>query len=192
MQVSLLWSLLHLFHFIIQLTALCSARPERLTASPPLGAKYFGWLCADPRLLTIKHQRSSVFTLLLISRSYWFDKSRFIIEGKLLLAISTPSLGAPPNSSSVAISDAHDADVMMMQKGKQEKSNLGKNPGHYNLFHYIINRFVFCETGKIDKLFAVGGKVFWLSLCRSASVEGQAPDIFNIHLVVDFKVLLVR
>ena len=28
---------------------------------------------------------------------------RFVIEGKLLLATSTPLLGAPPNSSSVAI-----------------------------------------------------------------------------------------
>ena len=45
----------------------------------------------------------STFTSLLISRSYWFDKSQFVIEGKLLLATSTPSLGVPPNSSSVAI-----------------------------------------------------------------------------------------
>ena len=67
--------------------------------------------------------------------------------------------------------------------------------GHFSLFHlfhHIINRFVFCETGKIDNLSAVGGKVFWLSVCRSTYVEGQAPEIFNIHLVVDFKVLLVR
>ena len=41
-----------------------------------------------------------------------------------------------------------------------------------HLFHYTINRFVFCETGKIDNLSAVGGKVFWLSVCRSTSVEG--------------------
>ena len=27
-------------YFIIQLTTLCSARPERLTTSPPLGTKY--------------------------------------------------------------------------------------------------------------------------------------------------------
>ena len=53
--------------------------------------------------MKIKHQRSSTFTLLFISRSYWFDKPRFVIEGKLLLATSTPSLGAPPNSSLVAI-----------------------------------------------------------------------------------------
>ena len=59
-------------------------------------------------------------------------------------------------------------------------------------FHHTINRFVFCETGEIDNLSTVGGKVFWLSVCRSTSVEGQAPEIFNIHLVVDFKVLLVR
>ena len=60
------------------------------------------------------------------------------------------------------------------------------------IFHHTINRFVFCETGKIDNLSAVGGKVFWLSVCGSTSVEGQVPEIFNIHLVVDFKVLLVR
>ena len=59
-------------------------------------------------------------------------------------------------------------------------------------FHHAINRFVFCETGEIDNLSAVGGKVFWLSVCRSTSVEGQVPEIFNIHLAVDFKVLLVR
>ena len=59
-------------------------------------------------------------------------------------------------------------------------------------FHHTINRFVFCETGEIDNLSAVGGKVFWLSVCRSTSVEGLALEIFNIHLVVDFKVLLVR
>ena len=41
-----------------------------------------------------------------------------------------------------------------------------------HLFHYTINRFVFCETGKIDNLSAVGGKVFWLSVCRSTSIEG--------------------
>ena len=39
-------------------------------------------------------------------------------------------------------------------------------------FHHTINRFVFCETGEIDNLSAVGGKVFWLSVCRSTSVEG--------------------
>ena len=27
-------------------------------------------------------------------------------------------------------------------------------------FHHTINRFVFCETGEIDNLSAVGGKVF--------------------------------
>ena len=74
-----LWSLLHLFHFIIQLTALCSARPERLATSPPLGTKYFG---AGPRLLKVKRQRSSTFTSLLISKSYWFDKTRFVKRGK--------------------------------------------------------------------------------------------------------------
>ena len=88
-----------LFHFIIQLTALCSARPERLTTSPPLGTKYFGWVCAGPRLLKVKRQRSSTFTSLLISKSYWFDKPRFVNEGKLLLTTSTHSVGAQPNST---------------------------------------------------------------------------------------------
>ena len=80
-----------------------------MTTFPPLGAKYFGWVCAGPRLLKIKRQRSSTFTLLLILRSYWFDKPRFVIEGKQLLATSTPSLGAPPNSSSIAINVRGDA-----------------------------------------------------------------------------------
>ena len=70
---------MHLFHFIIQLTALCSTRPDRLTTSPPLGTKYFGWVCAGPRLLKVKHQ---TFTSLLISKSYWFDKPQFFNWGK--------------------------------------------------------------------------------------------------------------
>ena len=56
-------------------------------------------------VLMIKRQRSSTFTLLLISRSYWFDKPRFVIEGKLLLVTSTPLLGAPPNTVNYAITD---------------------------------------------------------------------------------------
>ena len=72
----------YFIHFIIQLTALFSARPERLTTFPPLGAKYFGWVCAGPRLLKVKRQRSSKFTSLLISKSYWFDKPRFVKRGK--------------------------------------------------------------------------------------------------------------
>ena len=90
----------YFIYFIIQLTALFSARLERLTTFPPLGANYFGWMCAGPRLLKIKCQISSTFNLLLISKSYWFDKPRFVNEGKLLLATSPPLLGAPPNSSS--------------------------------------------------------------------------------------------
>ena len=90
----------HLFHYTINRFVFCETGKIDF---PPLGAKYFGWVCAGPRLLKVKRQRSSTFTLLLISRSYWFDKSWFVIEGKLLLATSTPSLGAPPNSSSVAI-----------------------------------------------------------------------------------------
>ena len=62
----------------------------------------------------------------------------------------------------------------------------------YIPFHHTIKRFVFCETEEVDNLSTIGDKVFWLSVCSSTSVEGQAPEIFNIHLVVDFKVLLVR
>ena len=61
---------------------MCSARPERLTTSPPLGAKYFGSVCAGPCLLKVKRQRSSTFTSLLISKSYWFDKPWFVNRGK--------------------------------------------------------------------------------------------------------------
>ena len=46
--------------------------------------------------------------------------------------------------------------------------------GNFSLFHpfyHTISRFVFCETGKIENLSAVGGKLFWLSVCRSTSVE---------------------
>ena len=37
--------------------------------------------------------------MLLISKSYWFDKPRFVNERKLLLTTSTPSLGAQPNAT---------------------------------------------------------------------------------------------
>ena len=74
------FSLFYLFHHTIN--RLFSARPEILTTFPPLGAKYFGWVCAGPRLLKIKRQRSSTFTLLLISKSYWFDNPRFVKRGK--------------------------------------------------------------------------------------------------------------
>ena len=57
-----------------------------------------------PRLLKNKRQRSSTFTLLLILKSYWFDKPWFINEGKLLLATSTPSLGTQHNSFNYTIS----------------------------------------------------------------------------------------
>ena len=71
------------FHcFIMQLTDLFYVRLERLTTFPPLGAKYFGWVCAGPHLLKVKRQRSSTFTSLLISKSYWFDKPRFLNWGK--------------------------------------------------------------------------------------------------------------
>ena len=36
---------------------------------------------------------------MLISKSYWFDKPRFVNEGKLLLTTSTPSLGAQSNAT---------------------------------------------------------------------------------------------
>ena len=40
---------------------------------------------------------------MLISKSYWFDKPRFINDEKLLLVTSTPSLGAQPNIVNYAI-----------------------------------------------------------------------------------------
>ena len=49
--------------------------------------------------MKVKHNRSSTSILLLISKSYWFAKPRFVNEGKLLLATSTPSLGAQPNAA---------------------------------------------------------------------------------------------
>ena len=37
--------------------------------------------------------------MLLILKSYWFDKPRFVNEGKLLHTTSTHSLGAQPNAT---------------------------------------------------------------------------------------------
>ena len=51
-----------------------------------------------------------------------------------------------------------------------------------HLFHYTINHFVFCETGKIDNLSAVGGKVFWLSVCRFMSVESTFTLLLLISM----------
>ena len=90
-------SYFHLFLYTINRFVFCeTGKIDNLSA---VGGKVF-WLsvCAGPRLLKIKRQRSSAFTLLFISRSYWFDKPRFDIEGKLLLDAIPPSLGAPPNS----------------------------------------------------------------------------------------------
>ena len=54
---------------------------------------------------------------------------------------------------------------------------LSKNKNACDNLYEIMSAFV--ERG------AVGDKVFWLSVCRSMSIEGQGPEIFNIHLVVD-------
>ena len=83
------------FHHTINRFVFCeTGEIDNLSA---VGGKVFGWVCAGPRLLKVKCQRSSTFTSLLILKSYWFYKPWFINEGKLLLATSTPSLGAPPN-----------------------------------------------------------------------------------------------
>ena len=67
-----------------------------------VGGKVYGWVCAGPRQLKVKRHRSSTFTSLLISKSYWFDKPRFVNEGKMLLSTIPPSLGAPPNFANFA------------------------------------------------------------------------------------------
>ena len=54
--------------------------------------------------MKIKRQRFSTFTLLLISKSYWFDKPWFVNEGKLLLTTSTPCLVHNPTLPSSIIS----------------------------------------------------------------------------------------
>ena len=74
------FSYFHLFHYIINHFVFCeTGKIDNLSA---VGGKVFGWVCAGPRLLKIKRQRSSTFTLLLISKSYWFDKPRFYKRGK--------------------------------------------------------------------------------------------------------------
>ena len=89
-------SYFHLFHYTINRFVFYeTGKIDNLSA---VGGKVIGWVCAVPCLLKIKRQRSSTFTLLLMSMSYWYDKPRFVYEGKLLLTTSTPSLGAQPNA----------------------------------------------------------------------------------------------
>ena len=88
---SLLYWSLFIFHYSINHFVFCEI--GKIDNHSAIGGKVFGWVCTGPRLLKIKRQRSSTFTSLLISKSYWFDKPRFFIEGKLLLATSPPSLG---------------------------------------------------------------------------------------------------
>ena len=88
----------HIFiYFTIQLTTLFSARPERLTTFPPLGAKYLVecvqvYVCWRLSARDLQH-----------SICCWFQSPTGSInlgslnEGKLLLTTSTPSLGALPN-----------------------------------------------------------------------------------------------
>ena len=48
--------------------------------------------------MKIKRQKFSTFTLLLISKSYWFDKSQFIkLRENYCLLHPRLKLGAPPN-----------------------------------------------------------------------------------------------
>ena len=98
------WSLLYysLFHHTINHFVFCeTGEIDNLSA---VGGKVIGWVCAGPRLLKVKHQRSSTFTSLLISKSSWFDKPRFNNWGKiLLLATSLPSPRAKPNTAPTTI-----------------------------------------------------------------------------------------
>ena len=93
------WSIfiIHLFHYTINRFVFCgTGNIDNLSA---VGGKVFWLSVCRSTSVKIKRQRSSTFTLLLISRSYWFDKHRFVIERKLLLAVIPSSLGSPPNSS---------------------------------------------------------------------------------------------
>ena len=93
----------YFIYFTIQLTALFSARPERLTTFPPLGAKYLVdcvqvHVCWRLSARDLQH-----------SPRCWFQSPTGSInlgslnEGKLLLTTSTPSLGAPPNYFNIII-----------------------------------------------------------------------------------------
>ena len=93
----LLWSLftIYLFHHTINRFVFCeTGKIHNLSA---VGVKVF-WLSVCRSKFVNGMRGMLTFTLLLISRSYWFDKPRFDIEGKLLLAATPPSLWAPPNS----------------------------------------------------------------------------------------------
>ena len=82
-------------YFIIQLTALFSARPERLTTFPPLGAKYL-IECVQVHVRRRSSARGlSRFTSLLISKSYWFEP-RFVYEGNCCLLHHRLRLGNHP------------------------------------------------------------------------------------------------
>ena len=48
--------------------------------------------------MKVKRQRSSTFTSLLISKSYWFDKPRFVKRGKTATSCNSAFAWAPPNS----------------------------------------------------------------------------------------------
>ena len=85
------------FHYTIRLTALFSADREDWYPSFRWGQSNYLSVCKSV-FVTVKRQRLSTFTSLLISKFYWFDKPRFVNEGKLLLTTSTPSFGALPNT----------------------------------------------------------------------------------------------
>ena len=83
------------FHHTINRFVFCeTGEIDNLSA---VGGKVF-WLSVCMSKFINGTRDTLTFTSLLISRSYWFDKARFVIEGKLLLAATPPSLGAPPNS----------------------------------------------------------------------------------------------
>ena len=68
----------------------------------------------------IKCQRFSTFTLLLISKSYWFDKPRFVNGGKLLLTTSSLRLGHNRTLSSTPTSSFSGAVARDRTKATQE------------------------------------------------------------------------
>ena len=113
-------------------------------------------MCAGPCLLKIKHQRSSTFTLLLISKSYWFDKSRFVNKGKLLLSTSTPSLGHNPTLPSPIIkqfSGAVAGDFGATARGVSYSQSL------YFVFVllvlFLVSLFFLLQNFKTQKKFSV-------------------------------------
>ena len=97
-------------------------------------------MCAGPRLLKIKRQRSSTFTLLLISKSYWFDKPRFVNEGNCYLLHPRLRLGHHPTPQLRKQSELFLAPLsgtLELQQGESHTLN------HFTLFLYCLLYFLF-------------------------------------------------